>query len=323
MVDLATGALESASKDFATGGPSFGVVHRPSLSGDGRWVAFSSTAFDLVPGDTNAKEDVFVYDRATGTSVRVSVKTGQTQIFGYASFAPSISDDGRYVSFHSTSGTIVTTDFNLEPDVFVHDRDPDGNGVYDDGTGAWLEGNGETSLVSRTGPSGLLANGGCNAGTPKLARDGEHVALGSYADNLVSNDTNGWPDTFVHDMSRWRELGFPLAGTPGTPHVVGAGTLAVNTQVELTLSGALAGSTTHLVMADVRLLLPFKGGVLVPDPQLVLFGFAVDPSGKTELTSIWPPGLPAGFELVMQFWTSDPGAPQNYSVSPGIVATQP
>jgi hypothetical protein len=389
VVNLATGALESASKDFATGGPSFGITHRPSLSGDGRWVAFSSTAFDLVPGDTNAKEDVFVYDRVTGTTVRVSVKTGQTQVFGYASFAPSISDDGRYVSFHSTSGTIVSTDFNIEPDVFVHDRDPDGNGVfdegngttvlvsvdslglaagdatsgslsadgryvsflcsnpvitgfgngflqvyvrdrdpegngvYDDGTGAWLEGNGETTLVSRTGPSGVLANGGCNAGIPKLARNGEHVAFGSYADNLVSNDTNGWPDTFVHDMSRWRELGFPLAGTPGTPHVVGAGTLADNTPVELTLSGALAGSTTNLVMADARLLLPFKRGVLVPDPQLVLLGFPVDASGKTELTSVWPPGLPVGFELVMQFWTSDPGAPKNYSASPGIVATQP
>ncbi|MEN6642915.1 MAG: calcium-binding protein, partial [Armatimonadia bacterium] len=70
----------------------------PSISADGRYVAFESCASNLVAGDTNRSPDVFVHDRTTGTTTRVSVATGGEQA-NYDSNNPSISADGRYVAF--------------------------------------------------------------------------------------------------------------------------------------------------------------------------------------------------------------------------------
>ncbi len=103
-------------------------VHAPSISADGRYVAFSSDASNLVPGDTNGRTDVFVHDRATGITERASVssegiegnsgsRTPQWQDF-------SISGDGRYVVFESWASNLVPGDTNGRGDVFVRDRGP-------------------------------------------------------------------------------------------------------------------------------------------------------------------------------------------------------
>src|SRR6476620_6147438 len=72
----------------------------PSISADGRFVAFSSDAFNLASGDTNTFRDVFVRDTLTGTTTRVSVSSGAVQ-GNWISDWPSISADGRYVAFWS------------------------------------------------------------------------------------------------------------------------------------------------------------------------------------------------------------------------------
>ena len=153
----------------------------PSLavSADGRYVAFESQATNLVTGDTNAVGDIFVRDRDTGTTTRVSVSSSDVQGNGDCS-SPSISADGRYVAFNSAASNLVSGDTNARNDVFVRDRDT-----------------GVTTRVSLTS-GGAQANG--HSGYLSLSADGGHVAFASEATNLVSGDTNGWYDVFVRDL---------------------------------------------------------------------------------------------------------------------------
>ncbi len=151
----------------------------PSISALGRYVAFTSYATSLVVGDTNDAADVFVRDRQTGETTRVSVASGGAQ--GDAgSYTPSISADGRYVAFYSLATNLVTGDTNSTADIFVHDRQT-----------------GETSRVS-VDSDGMQAVGGhCYA--PSISADGRYVAFYSYATNLVAGDTNDALDVFAHD----------------------------------------------------------------------------------------------------------------------------
>ena len=153
----------------------------PSISADGRWVAFVSLANNLVAGDTNGESDVFLHDRQTGTTTRVSVGAGGAQ--GNAgSFFPRISGDGRIVSFDSGASNLVAGDVNGKSDAFVHDRTT-----------------GTTSLVSL---SRTLEQGNDGSFFPAPNFDGRYVAFGSEARNLVAGDTNDDPDVFVHDRTR-------------------------------------------------------------------------------------------------------------------------
>ena len=185
-----------------------GDSYRPAISADGRYVAFYSTASNLVAGDTNNScdndgdkvfnencADIFVRDRQLGTTTRVSVATGGGQANGQ-SRDPAISADGRYVAFYSYASDLVPGDTNYScdnnrdgiytdncPDVFVHDRQT-----------------GETSRVSvstsREQGNGL--SGGC-CQPVSISADGRYVAFHSAATNLVVGDTNGKFDAFVHD----------------------------------------------------------------------------------------------------------------------------
>jgi Tol biopolymer transport system component len=150
----------------------------PSLSADGRYVAFDSAANNLVLGDTNSSVDVFVHDRQTGQTSRVSVASDGTQANGSSS-RPSISADGRYVTFESGASNLVPGDTNNKQDVFVHDRQT-----------------GETSRVS-VASDGTQGNYGGES--PSISADGRYVTFRSWASNLVPGDTNGMSDIFVHD----------------------------------------------------------------------------------------------------------------------------
>jgi Tol biopolymer transport system component len=150
----------------------------PSISADGRHVAFRSSASNLVAGDTNGTADVFVYDRQSGTTERVSVGSAGAQ-GNDASWNPSISADGHYVAFWSFASNLVAGDTNGSEDVFVHDRQ-----------------SGATERVS-VGSGGTQGNGRSNY--PSISADGRYVAFSSEASNLVSGDTNGSHDVFVHD----------------------------------------------------------------------------------------------------------------------------
>ncbi len=176
--DRQTGATERVS--VATDGTEAdGVSETPAISADGRFVAFRSGATNLVSGDTNASADIFVHDRQTGTTERVSVATGGGQATD-SSQSPAISADGRFVTFWSTANNLVSGDTNGKADIFVHDRQT-----------------GTTERVS-VATGGTEALGG-NSYTSAISADGRFVAFDSAATNLVSGDTNGTTDVFVHD----------------------------------------------------------------------------------------------------------------------------
>jgi Tol biopolymer transport system component len=157
------------------------INHFPSISADGRYVAFVSYASNLVPGDTNGKADVFVHDRQTGTTSRVSVRSNGDQGIG-RSWTPSISSDGRYVAFVSGASNLVSGDTNGKTDVFVHDRTT-----------------GQTSRVN-VRSNGDQANHPSGS-TPSISAHGRYVAFRSGASNLVPGDTNHAVDVFVHDRT--------------------------------------------------------------------------------------------------------------------------
>ena len=167
--------------------------YSPSISEDGRYVAFESLSTNLVAGDGNGVIDIFVHDRNTATTTRVSVDSLGNEGNGDSNF-PSISSDGRYVAFESDADNLigVGNDTNGSTDVFVHDRDADGNGTYDEPGGV------STTRVS-VDSAGLEGNG--NSSASAISSDGRSVIFESDADNLigVGNDTNGSTDVFVDD----------------------------------------------------------------------------------------------------------------------------
>jgi len=156
-----------------------GSASQPTISADGRYVAFASTATDLAPGDSNGDWDVFARDVATGTTRQVSVGRHGEPGNG-PSRAPSISADGRYVAFSSDATNLVTGDTNGDTDVFVRDLR-----------------SGSTRRIS-LGPAGRQASQG--SGSPSISADGRYVAFSSGAGNLVSDDTNAGTDVFVRDL---------------------------------------------------------------------------------------------------------------------------
>jgi hypothetical protein len=187
-VSVATGAVQANNDSL-----------NASLSGDGRFVVFESEATNLVAGDTNNRNDVFVHDRQTGTTTRVSVATGGAQADGN-SVLPAISTDGRFVAFHSTATNLVAGDTNGISDVFVHDRQT-----------------GETTRVSvATGGGQGTGSGPAPAFAPAISEDGRFVAFESSLTNLVTGDTNVQPDVFVHDRQTvtTTRVSVPTGGSP-------------------------------------------------------------------------------------------------------------
>ena len=173
----------------ATGGGTLGGA----TSGDGRFIAFGSTATDLVSGDTNNAQDIFVHDRQAGTTERVNLGPNGAQTSTGFSSDPSISDDGRYVVFTSTSPNLVANDTNGRIDVFLRDRQA-----------------GTTIRVS-AGLTGFESNG--NSNTSVISANGRSIAFRSLASNLVVSDTNGFADNFLFDRETSQTVRVNLAAS--------------------------------------------------------------------------------------------------------------
>ena len=193
------------------------------MSADGRYIAYYSQASNLVPDDTNGVADIFVWDRETDTTIRITDGNDWSRM-------PAISGDGRFVTFDSRASTLVPGDTNGFYDVFVWDRDSgtttritDGN---DDSEGPVISADGGT-IVFTSKASNLApddANGfdrdvfvwDADTGTTTritdsvwylhedsfagdISADGRYVAFDSHSSILVPNDTNEREDVFLWD----------------------------------------------------------------------------------------------------------------------------
>ncbi len=173
------------------------------ISDDGRHVAFESQASNLHPLDDDHLKDIFVRDLQTGTTALVSVNRDRSGNGNADSDTPVLSADGRFVAFRSDADNLVADDLNGASDVFVLDRDADGDGMFD-------EPDDTTTLlvsVSRTGGSG---NGASQR--PLISDDGQWIAFVSDANDLELLDVDANPDIFI----RYMAFGPPASGQAET-----------------------------------------------------------------------------------------------------------
>ncbi|MEG4531680.1 calcium-binding protein [Microcoleus sp. D2_18a_D3] len=201
--DLLTNTTTRVSVDSA-GNPGNSDSSSPSISADGRFVAFESQASNLVPGDTNNffnQAKIFVRDLSTNTTTRVSVNSAGIQ-GDENSFNPSISADGRFVAFTSRSSNLVPGDTNNKQDIFVRDL--------------------STNTITRVSVDSAGDRGQHDDALfgPLISADGRFVAFASGASNLVPGDTNNTTDIFVSDIGNNNSANV-INGTPGNDVLTG------------------------------------------------------------------------------------------------------
>ncbi len=168
-------SVSSLGDELNAGGAFYG-----SISADGRYVTFNSSASNLVSDDTNGVDDIFLHDRMIGTTERISVASDGVEGNDATYAFSSVSGDGRYVFFSSFASNLVPDDTNDVADSFVHDSV-----------------SGETIRIS-VSPTGEQGNNGSLAG--KISSDGKFVVFHSNASNLIDDDTNATRDVFVRDL---------------------------------------------------------------------------------------------------------------------------
>ncbi len=176
--DTLTGVTTRVSTD-STGGQGNGYSSVRAISADGRFVAFSSLANNLVAGDTNGVRDAFIKDTVTGVTTRISTDSAGEQA-NAASSISAISADGRFVAFGSLANNLVAGDTNFTDDAFVKDT--------------------LTGVTTRISTDSAGGQGNSNSLVSAISADGRFVAFDSFATNLVAGDTNGQRDSFVKDL---------------------------------------------------------------------------------------------------------------------------
>ena len=255
----------------ANGHSAFGSA--AMISANGRYVAFSSTAQNLVPGKPTFTRDVYVYDRQTGAVERASVP----QAGGWAngpSDAPSVSNDGVVV-FQSAASNLVVGDGNGAQDVFLRD------------TGA-----GTTALVSHTA-AGAPGDGASSVGVPGVTPDGRVVAFSSSASNLVPGDTNLAPDAFLYDRSTDAFTlvstglgGAPARGTSSDPTVSADGRRVAFASFAPNLVADDNDGATDVFVRDLASGITLRASVAMDGG---------DPNGASQLPAISPDGSDVAF----------------------------
>jgi uncharacterized repeat protein (TIGR01451 family) len=153
----------------------------PKISADGRWVAFESSASDLVPGDTNSYGDIFLRDTVLGITRVVTVNSNGTGSANSGSYDPEITPDGRFIVFESYASNLAANDTNgFLNDIFIRD-------------------------MSNSAPELITVNGAGNGSAnnysydPSMSDDGRFVAFETYANNLGPTDSGFTLDVYVRD----------------------------------------------------------------------------------------------------------------------------
>ncbi len=212
---LATTILVSVDSNESQGNS---YSNDSSISADGRYVAFTSGSTNLTLGGSNGWPAVFVRDTVAGTTIRISgVAGGELGSSGEA----SLSADGRYVAFTSELA-LVAEDHNGQTDTYVHDRDADGDGIFDEV--------GATSIVRASVATDGTETNGFSSG--RISPNGRFVVLISTATNLIADDQplcdrgsgpTNCSDVFLHDRDTDGDGTFDQAGGTSTTLVSATG----------------------------------------------------------------------------------------------------
>ena len=244
--------LANTTERICDGVQANGDSSTPSVSADGRLVAFASDASNLVAEDTNNASDIFVCDRDTGSITRVSVGPGGLQAncpdsskAANCSILPAISDDGSVVGFKSIAVNLAADDTNGYVDVFVYDR------------------NAEVTERISVGAGGR--NSDAVSFPPTLSADGRWVAFGSLATNLTAGDNMRVANVFVRDRLNGKTLlaDIDATGRPGdsstldvTPAISNDGSQVVFVSLASNLSGADTNQVADIFVVTSQFFLP-------------------------------------------------------------------
>ncbi|MFI6403397.1 TolB family protein [Streptomyces sp. NPDC050548] len=178
--DLKTRRIERISTGHAAIPPRYELNYEPSISGNGRYVAYSTAAEDAAPGDTNGRDDVIVHDRRTGRNELVQFNTDGTE-GDSDSFQATFGTDGRYVAFVTAARLDPAHDWTHGTNVYVRDR----------ARGTTEQVSIPTRFVYKSGSFG-----------PSMSANARLVAFSSNVDSLVSGDTNKTTDVFLFDRTK-------------------------------------------------------------------------------------------------------------------------
>ena len=148
--------------------------------------------------------------------------------------------------------------------------------------------------------------------------DDGSVIIGGYG---APFNSEGFIATFVPPT--WVDTGNALTGSLGNPVLVGTGELTAGSPTNLALTNGIDNTPLWLVVGFTELASPFKGGVLMPSPDIVLAGLSTDGNGQFQLPFPWPGGIPSGFKLHWQAWLIDGAGPSGFSATNGLTSTTP
>lgn len=149
------------------------------------------------------------------------------------------------------------------------------------------------------------------------------IAASGYVSQVLPGVSVGAGDATVLSVALspegWSDLGLGLAGTAGlVPVLTGSGPLTASSVNAVDLAAALPGAGAHLVFGFTRIDAAFKGGVLVPSPDLLISGLPIDGAGQLSLPFVWPTGIPGGFPFFLQVWVEDGQGPLGFAASNGL-----
>jgi hypothetical protein len=186
-----------------------------------------------------------------------------------------------------------------------------------------LPANGMGELALRRGLGGGTYAGAQSYGLPldALALQAHDVDGDGWLDLAVADEREG-VTVLLNQRGPWNALGHPLAGSFGLPRLVGEGSLVPGEPFRIALTDSLRSSPVGLVLGTSQADLPFKGGVLVPLPLVILQPLVTDAAGDLVLEGSWPSGA-GGLTLVLQFWLQDPAGIAGYAASNGLAADVP
>jgi Tol biopolymer transport system component len=315
--DLVLGVTQRVSLGAGGAQPN-GYCTKPSVSGDGARVAFASAATNLVTGDTNATQDVFLWDRSVPNLQRLSVSASGAQGNDYSG-SPSISANGRFVLFDSSASNLITGDSNFESDAFVRDLEMQ-----------------STERVSVTWTGGSLSD---HSSGRAISSDGRFVVFTTSAPSV----TGEFPPIYYHVYlrDRWGLTPTPYCtGTTNsagcTPRIYSVGTpsRSVHSGFHIRADNVLERRVGMLFYgATGARAEPFLGGTLCVAPpmhrtagQVARVGSGAPCGGLYSIdfnqvigTHLNTSYFDYGFHVWAQYWMRDPASPSGAALTEGLV----
>ena len=301
---------------YAGGGPNRGSVLTAVFPG--AWGAgFGRSLANAGDIDHDGHDDLVVgADAGLGYAQVYSAVSGELlrQFVGYhdgSGFGSSVAG-GDDVDGDGTADIVVGAPFEYSP-----------SGEVEAGA-AWIYSGADSSIIQVAFGHGPKDRFGTSVGLldDLNGDDRAEVIIGAPETSTYPDQGPGYVE-ILHAPTQWLDLSNGLAGTSGVPTLNGSGALLPYTPWKLSLSQAAPLASTVFVVGLSTIYAPLKGGVLVPEAQILVTGPMTNASGKVSLGGVWPSGVPSALTLYFQCWIVDAAGPAGFAASNAVSGTTP